>query len=340
MMRSKLLLGLVVGVWLTVFVLMQNVQKTDLEESSLSERAEGLVSRSNLRLETNDDYFIYQDRVLSRVPFAHDAVSELTQNMQDIQLFLGDSVQLHVMLLPSASVLDPMTQAESRDEQEAIHLVNANIKNANVFDVFEILNDHNEERLYYFTDQWWTSKAAYYASIPLIEELGFIPERLDTFQMHHELNVLGAHRLQYVDINEEPLNIYLWEQFNPVIDVTIARFDKDDLSYQTLLYAKSRRGFDALVEAYYRYATIPGKGKGSVLVMGDYNAKFMVPWLIPYYEEIHLSNLSFDNRSVRAFREMLEQAGIEDIVLIGSYANLMDAATTQSIYNWIEEEKN
>ena len=329
---------LISGLWISLIAFLYIAQNGVEPGLSIENEIEGSVVRSDKRISVNSEVFIYDDRVIARVDNALEAVRDVAERVQTIRTFFGESVQTHVLILPSASAMDPMTQMESTEEVKAIREVNALIQNAITFDVAGILEPYKEKRLFYFTDEWWTSIAAHYASIPLIKELGYDPQALSTFNLNDELDIKGTYRLLQPNMPSESLRFYLWQHFNPIIDVTLSRPGEGDFSYQTLLYAKSRRGFDSLVEGYYRYATIPAKGDGAVLVIGDNNAKFMVPWLVPYYGNIYLSSASFDNRSAIEIRELIETAQIKDVVFISSYEHLMDAGDTQAIYNWIKQE--
>ena len=339
MNKSLLGLFLVSVLWVGLLVAVDSIQRKDDVDPSPELWNETLVTRSNQRISVTDEAYIYQDRVLKRSQNPLEAVEEVSQKIQALSTLLGEDITLHGLIVPSASAVDPMTQTENTAELDAIRQIATSVQNTTFWDIASILEEYKDKRLFFFTDEWWTSIAAYHVSFPVIEALGFVPQTLETFNVQHELNVKGTHRLLHADLTSDPFYVYLWNHFNPEIEVSIIQPGKEDKTYQTLLYAKSRKGFDSLVEGYYRYATIKGKGEGSILLIGDTNAKFMVQWLVPYYETIYLSNMSFDDRSAVDLRALIDDNQIEDVLLIGSFEHLSLKTFTQSLDRWLEQEQ-
>lgn len=177
MNKSLLGLFLVSVLWVGLLVAVDSIRREDVAVPSPELWNETLVTRSNQRISVTDEAYIYQDRVLERSQKPLEAVDEVSWKIQVLSTFVGESVKLHGIIVPSASAVDPMTQTENTAELDAIRQIATSVQNTTFWDIASILEEYKVKRLFFFTDEWWTSIAAYHVSLPVIEALGFVPDR-------------------------------------------------------------------------------------------------------------------------------------------------------------------
>ncbi len=239
---------------------------------------------------------------------------------------LGESA--NIMIVPSSSNIlsEKLPQnAPMRSENEYMDDIYAQLGStgANTIDVRGVLNEHDEEYIYYRTDHHWTSEGAFLAyeqfaktqALPVFNTSSPKTTVEDFFGTHYSkarnFNVVPDVITYYdIDSNLSVLRIdESGEQYyedGPVYDVP--KFETRDK------YAAFLRGNNG-------YSLLSGTGEGKILVVKDSYANSFIPYLTASYEEIGIVDFR-DNR--QTVYEIMEQEGYEEILFLYSF----DAFTT------------
>lgn len=222
---------------------------------------------------------------------------QLSENLDAIVSFTEDyqDVTTTVLLVPdAANILSGSLPAFAtvEDQRQLFGLVERELGDSvNWVDAASVLNEHASEKIYYKTDQHWTSLGAFYVFREAAGELGIEGEVSDDFVSYtvsDSFNGDLAARSGSNTSEREKIDIYVPSEGDD--DVVVNYVDEGRKT--TSLYDSSR------LEGSGKYGVFLG-GSTSVadiktvstsgrrlLVVKDSFADCFIPFLTPYYREI------------------------------------------------------
>jgi len=189
-----------------------------------------------------------------------------------------------------------------------------------IHNVPAILNDHlaaKEKDLYYFTDHHWSGKGAWYALEAVMKARGMPVVGYDEYQYQRKL--MGKDDSGHEDWIEA---LY---PLAPVHGVVIREKDKERES--VLMDYRSRNYITYLAGTetpWRRYDTGYGTDRKCLVICDSFGNAF-VPYLLPYYDEVHMTDLRngyFDEQDAGGtFAELVAYHEIDDIYIVLSTSN-------------------
>ena len=201
----------------------------------------------------------------------------------------------------------------------------------------EVLQQHllDGEYLYFKTDHHWTPRAACYVANAFLEKLGIDPQPYDEYDFITYNNFFGSaysSRPASSKMNPDTIEVLIPE--TPVKGY-IVKWDRSRRD-APLIYP-TRSSYYAYLGGtqgpWRRFDTGVDCGR-SCLVIGDSYDCVFIPFLTPYYETVHATDIRdvyYDYLGVRwSISEYIAENGIDDVYFVFSTASGVN--TDSSVY--------
>lgn len=183
------------------------------------------------------------------------------------------------------------------------------------------------EDLYFTTDHHWKPRAACYLAQAMLERIGIHALAYDDYTYNHNSGFYGS------KVNGKPelkqtLPPDTVEVMIPALPVKgyVVKWDGSESSCAFIVTdrASYRAYLNGTIGPWRRYETGVDCGR-KALVIGDSYICCFVPYLVPYYEEVHTTDLRKDyydaSHRTWSISEYIERNEIDDVYLILSTAS-------------------
>lgn len=238
-----------------------------------------------------------------------------------------------VMLVPTAdNILTEKLPAFAAyyDQKKFLEKVSETIGDESVINLFETLNSHKDEYIYYNTDHHWTTLGAYYGYQAWAEKMNvtsvsYNSEKIsDAFYgtLHSKTNL-------FVKPDRMEAHQPTWQQAGSGVHVTydLGAKETDSLYEESHLATKNKYGYflddnHPLIEIHREDA---GEAAGKTLfVIRDSYASCMLPFLTEHYETIYVLDLRYYNGKLFSMLEEYEQKGEMDVLVLYNVIHFLD----------------
>lgn len=290
-----------------------------------------LAERAMLKHDINSVYFAKDDYLIEKHDKSDVSEEQAEKNKQYLIEFVKNYVEklgedrVNVMLVPTASEIlkDKLPNFATEYDQGAyIDEVVEALPEGTFVDVWNSLNQHNDEYIYYRTDHHWTALGAFYAYQQWATDAGFTALGQDQFNITLGSDQFYGTLHSRVNVNVKPDEIYLYEI-------------KEDKNYQ-LLYNLTDQ-----TNTLYDLSKLEGKDKYSVymggnnavvevetnnkngrrlLVIKDSYAHSFVPLAVNHYEDTLMIDFRYFNGSIEEFAQ---ENQITDILVLYNTMNFV-----------------
>ncbi len=338
---------------------ISNSDTTDLpakkdDESSASESSEESTSQSideslnNLSEESNTDddvyqggeqqgyTFIYKDRAMGLFGGNNKMGQWYASVLNKYHSVLGDDVKIYNMVIPTSvdfyipEKYKSVTQPQKPSIENIYSNLDSDITHINVYDT---LQQHKDEYIYFRTDHHWTGLGAYYAYTEFAKAAGFTPIPIEKFTTRRLENFLGTlysltkdsklkDHPDYVDyyLIDTPHEVYRYMKNAPYVPIKTSLHGE---------YAVSPNSYSVFLHGDFpliKIKTNLNNGKKIAVVKESYGNAFS-PFLVNHYEEVYV----VDERYFQlGFIDFIKQNGINELVFVN---NVMAANTPYHIKN-------
>ncbi len=281
--------------------------------------------------EVNGVYFAEDDYLIELKDSENYESEQAAKNIEYLEEFVRNNSEgmdnsFSILLVPDKSAVlrnKLPASAETADEWKIIKEIYDRCESADCVDVYEELEKHKEEYIYYRTDHHWTSLGSYYGYKAWCNETGirenkqeeFIKTTVtETFRGTLDSKVNLSLRSDSIDIYEpaETVGYTLVYDYGALTEHTL--FDMKKLASKDK-YGVFLGGNHSLVEIH----TTVKNGK-SILLIKDSFANSFIPYLINQFENIYVLDLRYYNQSLS---EYMEKRKITDILVLYSLAGFV-----------------
>jgi hypothetical protein len=240
---------------------------------------------------------------------------------------LGNNVKIYSMIPPTASEFMILKRYKgiTDSQNDALGFLKSKLdKNISFVNVYDTLNKHKDEYIYFRTDHHWTALGAYYAYASLMETMGDEPVSLEKYEPINLGNYLGSSYTKTLDksLEKNPDNVVAYKPFTDneyfmyyggdekkadVIDMKYA----NDIKNKYLAFMSTGGATWSVVK------TDANNGK-KIMVVKDSFGNVLVPFLLPHYEEIYVVDARFYNIDVtgKNIVEFIEDKGINELLFV------------------------
>ncbi|MBQ7359344.1 MAG: hypothetical protein IJW63_04515 [Lachnospiraceae bacterium] len=227
-------------------------------------------------------------------------LSELMQHYEE----QGSFNNFHVMLAPTADNIQTHrlpNHAQYFDQKPFLEQVAEAVGQEHIIDLWDTLEQHKEEYIYYLTDHHWTTQGAYLAYLEWAEEIGVTPVSFDqqTKEVLSEEFLGTLHSKTNLDLNPDVMEGYKLPEdrtYQVYYDMTPSA--KDSIYEEKYLDTKNKYGY--FLDDNHGFVQIEtGLSNGKTLfVIKDSYANCLVPFLTEHYETICIIDLRYCNMSL------------------------------------------
>lgn len=253
---------------------------------------------------------------------------QLARNVKNIGLFLDQfsDTNVSLMLIPgSFEILKEKLPSGLNliDQKSIIEEIYASYTQNNVkkIDLFDILNEHSNEYIYYKTDHHWTTLGAYYAYKSYAEASSIEPVDLSELKSEKVDYFLGTYYSKSKLFNASPDYINYYDL--DIEDMTFSGKSYDSM-YEREKF-KKRDKYSAFLYGNNDVTVIKSKTDNKstkrILVVKDSYGNSFVPFLTANYDEIYVVDLR--SNSI-AMSELMSEHKFDDVLVMYSLINLCD----------------
>ena len=219
------------------------------------------------------------------------------RNLQAINAFAQShsDLSVHMSIVPNAACVlsDFLPQnAPVRDQRADLAALQSKLDSSVAFiDVTEDLTAHASEGLYYRTDHHWTTLGAYYAFLSMADSLQ-ISDPLLNYKKYTVSDSFSGTLASKSGCHAVQDSIEVFEPLGTDVQYYVIYSDTHEKSaslYQSA-YLKEKDQYAVFLGGNHPMVTIrtTNNNNRSLLVIKDSYANSLIPFLVPYYEEIIL----------------------------------------------------
>ena len=250
---------------------------------------------------------------------------------------LKDKARVFELLIPNNSAinLDDQTKAEWKllDERKVIQYFKAmtyqQSQLVKYVDIYDILEEHKDEYLYFKTDHHWTQLGAYYAYVRYCEEAGLTPHALSDYKEVDSGPFLGSYYKTngYAQLADNPDNVYSYE---PIATNEFSFYDRDLKAMRDGKLVRNMSEFDVTLkyqgyiygDTAYSEAHNPNLSDGSCcIVVKESFGNCFAPFMIDHYETLIVIDYRYNTDSLI---ELAKQYDSPDIVFVNNLEAISD----------------
>ncbi len=193
-------------------------------------------------------------------------------------------------------------------------------------DVFNELDKHADEKLFFSTDHHWNAKGAYYAYVAFCQGAGIAPIELNKMEKRTKYNFLGS----LYQLTRDPsvkANPDSMEYFIPRVKTTAVRYGKNNFEnpIKANVFSHQNSGGNSYLTflggdaPLIKITTDVKNGRKAVVVKNSMGNAFAV-FLISHYEEIYVVDFRYSNHNML---KIIENNKVNDLIFaLGMYGAL------------------
>ena len=287
-------------------------------------------SLSKIKILETQDQVIYTDRIFNINRISEDHISYAADIMKALQKKSGKDT--YIMPIPERAVFESGYENEKEKYSDFIEKLEASFSDPSVvLNPLSELEKHQDEYIYFRTENSWTMRGAFYGAQVILGELGYEEENLDAYRKYVfgtfdgnlllealEKNTTDEIKKDIENMEKEPFHIYM-NGSNPNCEELT--FENKEGQLQTLkrqMIQFNSSGSNAVLGSDYEHSVVEGRGKGqrkgNLLLIADTRGKMMISYLSEIFEKVYVSNIYEDADLIQNLDEILEKYNIEYIV--------------------------
>ena len=246
--------------------------------------------------------------------------------INEYALKLKGRTRVFSAVAPLSSAFIPVWKYRKYNTQnkETLLAIKNTLTNGAIFcDVFDELDRHANEKMYFSTDHHWNAKGAYYAYVAFCRGAGIKAVERSEMEKRVKYNFLGSlyqlTRDPSVKANPDTLEYYV-----PRVTTTAIRYNANnyDNNFKSNVFLHTASGGNTYLTflggdaPLIKITTSVKNGKRAVVIKNSMGNAFAV-YLISHYEEIFVLDFRYSNHNLM---QIIEKNKINDLIFaLGMY---------------------
>jgi hypothetical protein len=240
---------------------------------------------------------------------------------------------------PLSSAFIPVEKYKHYNTQNknTLKAIGSSLSSGAIFcDVFEEMNKHAGEKMYFSTDHHWKPIGAYYAYVAFCEAAGFEPVPLNKMEKRTKYNFLGSlyqHTLDpSVRNNPDTMEYYIPKVTTSAVRFTPYGYNKQSKSSVFAHSASGGNTYSTFISGdapMMRINTNVKNGKKAIVIKNSYGNAFVV-YLISHYEEIWVVDFRYSKQNII---ETIRKNNINDMIFAMGMYGAMSKGTINMMRN-------
>lgn len=286
--------------------------------------------------------YILKDRLIEKVKSPN--YTDVDKNIMAINKFAEENdFPVYTMLVPTSAEFYKDQLADfypELDQRDFIDYVYSGLNdNVGKIDVYDVLDSHKDEYIYYRTDHHWTSLGAYYAYAAAGEKMSYVPHELSYYDVEHasdsfkgtfysktlNTSVKDDTMDYYHDPNgDKPVKVEVTQVFGADPEVN------DSIYYRNYLNVKDK--YASFLGTNAPIVTIKtGNEGGKLLIVKDSYAHCYSQFLIDHYSEITLIDMRYIQIS---YKKIIDVSAYDEALILYNVSSFAgDTDLKKLLYN-------
>ena len=287
-------------------------------------------SLSKTKILETQDQVIYTDRIFNINQISEDHISYAADIMKALQIKSGKDT--YIMPIPERAVFESGYENEKEKYSDFTEKLESSFSDPSVvLNPLSELEKHQDEYLYFRTENSWTMRGAFYGAQVIFGELGYEKENLDAYREYvfgtFKGNLLLEAQKKYTtdeikkdigNMEQEPFYTYINGSSLNREELTLVNKEGQIQTLKRQMIQFNSSGSQAVIGAVYEHSIVEGRGKGqpkgNLLLIADARGKMMISYLSEVFEKVYVSNIYYDVDLIQNLDEILEKYNIEYIV--------------------------
>ena len=287
-------------------------------------------SLSKIKILETQDQVIYTDRIFNINRISEDHISYAADIMKALQKKSGKDT--YIMPIPERAVFESGYENEKEKYSDFIEKLEASFSDPSVvLNPLSELEKHQDEYIYFRTEDSWTMRGAFYGAQVTLGELGYEEENLDAYRKYVFGNVDGklisSAAVEYTtdeiyekikNIEKDPFYIYINGSNPNREELTFKNKQNQIQTVKRNMIQFNNSGTNAVIATSYMHSVVEGRGKGkrkgNLLLIADTRGKMMISYLSEIFEKVYVSNIYGDADLIQNLDEILEKYNIEYVI--------------------------
>ena len=287
-------------------------------------------SLSKIKILETQDQVIYTDRIFNINRISEDHISYAADIMKALQKKSGKDT--YIMPIPERAVFESGYENEKEKYSDFIEKLEASFSDPSVvLNPLSELEKHQDEYIYFRTENSWTMRGAFYGAQVILGELGYEEENLDAYRKYVFGNVDGklisSAAVEYTtdeiyekinNIEKDPFYIYINGSNPNREELTFKNKQNQIQTVKRNMIQFNNSGTNAVIATSYMHSVVEGRGKGkrkgNLLLIADTRGKMMISYLSEIFEKVYVSNIYGDADLIQNLDEILEKYNIEYVI--------------------------
>ena len=287
-------------------------------------------SLSKIKILETQDQVIYTDRIFNINRISEDHISYAADIMKALQKKSGKDT--YIMPIPERAVFESGYENEKEKYSDFIDKLEASFSDPSVvLNPLSELEKHQDEYIYFRTEDSWTMRGAFYGAQVILGELGYEEENLDAYRKYVFGNVDGklisSTAVEYTtdeiyekikNIEKDPFYIYINGSNPNREELTFKNKQNQIQTVKRNMIQFNNSGTNAVIATSYMHSVVEGRGKGkkkgNLLLIADTRGKMMISYLSEIFEKVYVSNIYGDADLIQNLDEILEKYNIEYVI--------------------------
>ncbi len=240
---------------------------------------------------------------------------------------------------PLSSAFIPVEKYKNYNTQNknTLKAIGSSLSNGAIFcDLFEEMNKHAGEKMYFSTDHHWKPIGAYYAYAAFCKAAGFEPVPVNKMEKRTKYNFLGSlyqHTLDpSVRNNPDTMEYYIPKVTTNAVRFTPYGYNKTSKSSVFAHSASGGNTYSTFISGdapMMRINTNVKNGKKAIVIKNSYGNAFVV-YLISHYEEIWVVDFRYSKQNII---ETIRKNKINDMIFAMGMYGAMSKGTINMMRN-------
>lgn len=287
-------------------------------------------SLSKIKILETQDQVIYTDRIFNINRISEDHISYASDIMKALQKKSGKDT--YIMPIPERAVFESGYENEKEKYSDFIEKLEASFSDSSVvLKPLSELENHQDEYIYFRTENSWTMRGAFYGAQVIFGNLGYDKENLDAYREYVFGNVDGklisSTAVEYTtdeiyekikNIEKDPFYIYINGSNPNREELTFKNKQNQIQTVKRNMIQFNNSGTNAVIATSYMHSVVEGRGKGkkkgNLLLIADTRGKMMISYLSEIFEKVYVSNIYGDADLIQNLDEILEKYNIEYVI--------------------------
>ena len=268
--------------------------------------------------------YLADDRLLERMEEATEQFNINIQAVNDLSNSLN--IPLSLALVPTATDIYKDTLpngAPTANQQKLLSFISQNLNaDVDMINISSAMHEHKNEYIYYRTDHHWTSLGAYYGAKALLQSMGYQIAPLENFNIKtvtEDFNGTLYSSSGVRSVTPDSIDIYV-EQGKTKVE-SWRNGSPEQSSLYDFSYLDKKDKYSMFLGGNQPLAILrTGNNGGKLLLIRDSYADSLVPFLIPYFSEIHMFDARYFKQPLSTY---VNSQNIDHAVMLFSLKNFL-----------------